>query len=172
MSKFKKLILILSINLLMTSYTLAESKTVLLDLDYILSNTKIGKNIFQELEKNENKKIEELKSQEKNLKNQENKILASKNIISKDELNKKINDFKVKLNEYKKIKNQEIEKLKKKRSEEILKILSLINPVIQKYMQDNSISIILDKKNVFIADKNYDITEKLIELIDKNLINN
>ena len=172
MSKFKKLILILSINLLMTSYTLAESKTVLLDLDYILSNTKIGKNIFQELEKNENKKIEELKSQEKNLKNQENKILASKNIISKDELNQKINDFKVKLNEYKKMKNQEIEKLKKKRSEEILKILSLINPVIQKYMQDNSISIILDKKNVFIADKNYDITEKLIELIDKNLINN
>ena len=172
MSKFKKLILILSINLLMTSYTLAESKTVLLDLDHILSNTKIGKNIFQELEKNENKKIEELKTQEKNLKNQENKILASKNIISKDELNQKINDFKVKLNEYKKMKNQEIEKLKKKRSEEILKILSLINPVIQKYMQDNSISIILDKKNVFIADKNYDITEKLIELIDKNLINN
>lgn len=36
-------------------------------------------------------------------------------------------------------------------------------------MSDNSISIIIDKKNIFIADKNYDITENLIELINKNI---
>ena len=36
-------------------------------------------------------------------------------------------------------------------------------------MEDNSISIVLDKKNVFIANKNYDITKKLIVLIDKNI---
>ena len=33
-------------------------------------------------------------------------------------------------------------------------------------MADNSIYILMDKKNVFIANKNYDITNKLIELID------
>jgi Skp family chaperone for outer membrane proteins len=36
-------------------------------------------------------------------------------------------------------------------------------------MSDNSISILLDKKNIFIASKNYDITKNLITLIDKDI---
>ena len=36
-------------------------------------------------------------------------------------------------------------------------------------MFENSISIILDKKNVYIADKSYDITNNLIELINKSI---
>ncbi len=169
MIKLKKIVIVLFITIFFSNYSIAENKTVILDLDYILSNTKVGKKIFKELETIEKNKIEELKIEEKNLKNQENKILASKNIISSDELNIKIKDFQNKLNDYKKIKNNEIDKLKKKRSDEILKLLSLINPIIQKYMEDNSISIVLDKKNVFIANKNYDITKKLIVLIDKNI---
>ena len=169
MCKIKKIIYILIFSFFLFNYSIAENKTVILDLDYILSNTNAGNKIFKELELIENKKIEELKNIEKNLKDQENKILASKNIISNDELNKKIKDFQIKLNEHKKFKNDEIEKLKKKRSEKILKLLSLINPIIQNYMEDNSISIILDKKNVFIANKKYDITNILIELINKNI---
>ena len=52
-----------------------------------------------------------------------------------------------------------------------MKILKKINPIIEKYMQENSISIIHDKKNVFIADKNYDITEYIVNLVNKNIIN-
>ena len=36
-------------------------------------------------------------------------------------------------------------------------------------MTDNSIYILLDKKNVFIASKDYDITKNLIELIDNQI---
>ena len=36
-------------------------------------------------------------------------------------------------------------------------------------MTDNSIYILIDKKNVFIANKDYDITKKLIELIDNQI---
>jgi hypothetical protein len=36
-------------------------------------------------------------------------------------------------------------------------------------MADNSIVILLDKKNIFIASKNYDITNNLITLIDKDI---
>ena len=169
MFKLKKLIFFTIVILFLTNHTNADTKTAILDLDYILSNTKIGKNTFKELERIESEKIRALKSEEKNLKNQENKILASKNIISNDDLNKKIKEFQVTINNFNKIKNSEIEKLKKKRSEEILKLLGLINPIIQKYMEENSISIILDKKNVFIANKNNDITKKLIMLIDENL---
>jgi Skp family chaperone for outer membrane proteins len=38
-------------------------------------------------------------------------------------------------------------------------------------MADNSIYMIIDKKNVFIANKDYDITNNLIELIDNQIKN-
>ena len=34
-------------------------------------------------------------------------------------------------------------------------------------MKEKSITILLDKKNIFIADKNYDITNDLIKLINQ-----
>ena len=36
-------------------------------------------------------------------------------------------------------------------------------------MKDNNIAIIFDKKNIFIADSNYDITKEIIELLNKQL---
>ena len=45
----------------------------------------------------------------------------------------------------------------------------MINPIIEKYMAENSIYILMDKKNVFIASKDYDITNNLIELIDNQI---
>jgi len=36
-------------------------------------------------------------------------------------------------------------------------------------MTENSIYMIIDKKNVFIASKEYDITNNLIELIDNQI---
>ena len=38
-------------------------------------------------------------------------------------------------------------------------------------MADNSIYMLIDKKNVFIASKEYDITKSLIELIDNQIKN-
>ena len=75
----------------------------------------------------------------------------------------------IKFQEYKKIKNKEIENLKKKRNTNIINFLNSINPIIEKYMSDNSIYMLMDKKNVFIANNNYDITKKLIELIDNQI---
>jgi len=145
----------------------AESKVVYLDIDFVLSNTNVGKKVFLKLKENEDLKFNEFNIEEKKLKEEENKILASKNIISKDQLNENIKNFQDKLKKYKNSKSQEIDNLKKIRNKEILELLNLINPKIEKYMKENSISILIDKKNIFIADKNYDITNDLIKLINR-----
>ena len=75
----------------------------------------------------------------------------------------------LKFQKYKKNKKKEIEDLKKKRNKNIINFLNSINPIIEKYMADNSIYMLIDKKNVFIANNNYDITKKLIELIDNQI---
>ena len=171
MSKIKKIIILLIFLFGLPTNIFAENKVAYLDLDFILSNTNVGKLLFEEIQKLESSKIKELNNQEQILKDEENQILASKNIISKDELNKNINEFQIKLKKYKNLKKNEINLLKKKRNEDILNLLKSINPLIEKYMRENSISILIDKKNIFIADKNYDITKNLIDLINNNLKN-
>lgn len=46
-----------------------------------------------------------------------------------------------------------------------------MSPIIEKYMSSNSINIIMDKKNIFIATSKYDITDKIIDLLNKNIKN-
>ena len=146
----------------------SENKVAYVDLDFLITNTKIGKTLFEKLKNNENKKFEEFSIKEKNLKEQEKKILSSKNIISEKQLNIDIEKFQKKLQTYKNSKSAEIEKLKNTRNDEILKLLNSINPLIQKYMNDNSIDILIDKKNIYIANKKYEITNNLILLVDQN----
>ena len=171
MLKLKKSITIIIFFIVIPTNIFAENKIAYLDIDFILSNTNIGKSLFKKIQKFESDKINELNDKEKILKDEENKILASKNIISKDELNKNINEFQIKLKNYKNLRLDEINLLKKKRNEDILNLLKSINPLIEKYMNENSISIIIDKKNIFIADKNFDISKNLIDLINTNLKN-
>ena len=164
-----KIILKIIFLFFLSSNVLAENKVGYVDLEFILSNTNAGKILFKKLELDETKKIKELKLKEENLKNEENKILASKNIISEDTLRINIDNFKKKLQNYKSIKKNELDNLKKIRNDEILKFLNEINPIIKQYMTDNQISIIIDKKNIYIADKKFDFTNNLIELINKKI---
>ena len=46
-----------------------------------------------------------------------------------------------------------------------------IEPLIQDYVNKNSISIVLNQKNLFIGNRKYDITLDIINIIDKNLKN-
>ena len=165
----KNFFIIFFIYILMFSSVLAENKIAYLDLDFILSNTNIGKITLKKLETIEKKKNNELKLKEKNLKEEENKILASKTIITEEQLKKNISEFQKKIQIYSKDKAEQIKILKKNRNTEIINLLNLINPIIKTYMNDNSISIVIDKKNIYIGNTAYDITNNLIEIINKKL---
>ena len=60
--------------------------------------------------------------------------------------------------EYNELKNKELESYFKQ-----------ITPFIEEFMEINSIKVILDKKNIFIANANYDITNSLIEFLNLKL---
>ena len=66
-------------------------------------------------------------------------------------------------------KKDNIQALKQKRNEEILRFFNLINPIIENVMEKNSIGILIEKKNIFIAKSNYDITSIVIDEINKNI---
>jgi outer membrane protein len=161
---FITVILFLSVNNLK-----AEDKVAYLNIDFILTNSLAGKSLLNKLKKEEELKISEFKVNDEDFKNEEMKILAKKNLISKEKISKEMKVLQEKFQKYRKNKAKEIADLKKKRNRNIINFLNSINPIIEKYMANNSIYMLLDKKNVFIANKNYDITKKLIELIDNQI---
>ncbi|WP_440680806.1 OmpH family outer membrane protein [Candidatus Pelagibacter sp. HIMB1623] len=154
--------------ILFQSNLYAEIKIAYLDFDVVLSKIEKGKILFLDLKKKEEAKFKEFNSKEAKLKEEENKLKGSQNLISKEQLNISLNQFNKKIQNYREFKSNEIEKLKKDRKDEIFKLLDIINPIIQEYMAKNSISMLFDKKNIYIADKNYDITDDLIEIINKS----
>ena len=165
----KKFFLINFFIIFFSSFASADNKIAYIDLDLILSESNPSKSLFSQLKKIEEKKLEQLKNDEINLKEEEKKLLSTKNIIAKDEYNKNVINFKKKVDNFRNAKNTDIENLKKKRNREILRFFKLINPIIEKIMEENSIEILFEKKNIFIAKSNYDITQIIIENINKNI---
>ena len=50
-----------------------------------------------------------------------------------------------------------------------MRFIKLISPLINEFMTKNSIGILIEKKNIFIAKSNYDITENVLEIINKQI---
>jgi Skp family chaperone for outer membrane proteins len=165
----KKILLIFIFLSLTINVLKAEEKVSYIDIDYVLTNTIAGKQLLNNLKKEEELKIKKFKLNDDNFKNEEKKILAKKNLISKEDINKELKLLKIEFDNYRKEKTNEIEKFKNKRNKNIINFLNLINPIIEKYMSDNSIYMLIDKKNVFIASKDFDITNNLIELINNKI---
>ena len=165
----KKFLFIIFFSLLSVNSIKANDKVSYVDMDYILTNTIAGKSLLENLKKEEKLKVDKFKISDEDFKNKEKKILAKKNLVTNEEINKDLRSLQIEFQNYKKDKIKEIDKLKAKRNRNILNFIKLINPIIEKYMSENSIAILLDKKNIFIASKNYDITKNLITLIDKDI---
>ena len=168
---FKKFFLIIIFFSLTINFLKADEKVFYIDIDYLMTNTVAGKELLNKLKKEEELKINKFKLNDDNFKIEEKKIFAKKNLISKEELNNELKTLQIKFQKYRAEKIIEIDELKTKRKKNIVNFLSLINPIIEKYMTDNSIYMLIDKKNVFIANKDYDITNNLIELIDNQIKN-
>ena len=171
MNTLKNFFFILIFLSLSVNFLKAEDKVSYIDIDYLLANTIAGKKLLNTFKKEEEAKINKFKLNDENFKNEKKKIIAKQNLISKKEINNELKLLNNKFQKYNKEKINEVDEFKKKRNRNIVNFLNLINPIIEKYMKDNSIYMLIDKKNVFIASKNYDITNNLIELIDKQIKN-
>ena len=156
----------------------AFSKNIVyLDIQYIIDNSDLG--IFYKSKINKlvdnNKEKSKIKKNEIKLKEEE--INNQKNLLSKEEIEKKI----VSLNKL--VKNYHIEqnKINKLVIDEkkiyTSKILKLLNPLLTNYVEKNKITLVVDKKNILIGIKSLDITPDILKILNdetkkNNLLNN
>ena len=169
MNFFKKLIAITIVLLLNFSLSHSEEQIVYLDLDTIVGSTKAGKLIISNLEKSKKSTLAKFEKREKELKKIENDINKQKNILSEEELKKKLIEFRKEINTFQNNRQNVINDFNKKKIEEFNNFFKKITPIIQNYVSEKNIDIVLDRKNIFVASKKKDITKEIIKLIDSKI---
>ena len=146
-----------------------EKSIVYIDLNKIMANSIAGKSITSQLEANHKKNILKFEKIEEELKNEEAKIISQKNVITKEEFEKKIIDLRDKANKFRKERNDNINNLNNQRLEATSKMITLVRPILSEFSDNNSISLIIDKKNIIIGKTLLDITDDILIIIDEKI---
>ncbi len=154
---------------LITSNAYSNEKVVYLDVDFIINKSKPAISIIKKIDKIRNKETKNLQNAEEKIKKKNDELKKTKNLISKDEFNDKVSKFRDELKQFEAKKIETINEINKKRQQELNKFLSLINPLIKEYMEKNSIDIVIDKKNIFIAKSENDITKDILEIVNNKI---
>ena len=150
-----------------TSYS--QDKIVYLDLDNVVNSTIAGKSIINKLEKSKNAALLKFEKKEKELKKIEDEIKKQKNIISEVELKKKLIDFRKEVNIFRQDRQKVINEFNNKKKIEFDEFFKKITPIIEKYVNEKDIDMVLDRKNIFVVTKKKDITQEIINIIDSKI---
>ena len=165
----KNLIYILIIFFSTISLSKSNENIVYIDLDNIVKNTKAGKSIIKKLKVSKDSALKKFEQKEKELKKAEEDINKQKNVLSKEELKNKISDFRKEIASFRNDREKLINDFNTKKIQEFDKFFKKITPIIGEYAEQKNIDIVLDKKNIFLANKNNDITNEIIKLIDEKI---
>ena len=153
---------------LFTSISNANN-VVYINLSEIMNNSIVG-NYINTIIKDEQTKIsEKFLNQEKELRNKENNLLGKKNILKNEEYQNQVIQLQNEVKLYNKNRKKILDELNKKKAESSKKVFEKLNPILTNYMETNSISLILKKKDVIVGRKSLDITLDIIELLNKEI---
>mgnify|MGYP006091665489 CR=1 FL=1 len=166
MNLFFKIIIVIFFFFKLTLLSATE-KFVYVDMNLLINTSDAGKYITSELSTLHKKKIEELKKIEENLKKGEAEIINQKNVISKEEFDKRLLDLRKKASDYQKQRSNSTKFLSQKRVKSTNKLLNLIQPILASYAEENSISIIFKKQSIVIGKTDLEITRQILDILNK-----
>ena len=153
----------------LSTNSFAEQKVVVLDMKLVLNTSKAGKGAQDYLQKSFKDNQKKFTDMENKLKKDENDLLNQKANISKEEYTKKSDDLRKKVIDYQSQRRSSLDKIAKQRAEARKALLEKITPILDNYIKENNVSIVIDKKNVIGGDATLDITGVIIEKLNKEL---
>ena len=125
--------------------------------------------ILSQLEKSKNAALVKFEKKEAELKKIEDEIKKQKNIVSEDELKKKLFEFRKEVSNFRQERQKVVNDFNRKKKLEFEKFFKKITPIIENYVAEKNIDILLDKKNIFVANKKKNITQEIIKIIDSKI---
>ena len=167
MKYFFKIVLLISVFIFPLEKKLLASDIYFVDYSKVMNESTAGKkaqDYLKNLLKISNKKFNETA---KKLKEDEKKLISQKNALSKEEYKKKADALRKRVFDLNKEREKSIREVAKKRKKAGDEMLKNLNPILGKYMKENNIAVVIDKKNVLMGDKKFEITSQIIEILNK-----
>lgn len=152
-----------------TSFSYANEKIAFIDIDKIINGSNLGKKLNIELDKKIKKENDLLIAEEKKLKDKELEILNQKNILSEDELNKKITNLRNEINNYRNKKLKMDNKFRDIKLKQTNSLVSSLNVILSNYAEKNSISLIVQKKYIVVGKTELDITNNILKIFNEEV---
>ena len=166
---FKKLLIINFFFLIFTLSYAEEQKIVYLNIEKIMQNSIAGKSIKKQLENLYNKNLDKFKKNDEILKNKEKKLISQKNILSQEDFQKELTNLRSEIINFQKEQARARENINKLRIGATSKLISKLSPILQEYAKKNSISLILQKKNIIMGKKEIEITEEILSITNNEI---
>ena len=155
--------------LLFSTDVIAEQKIVVLDLKYVLNNSKAGKNAQDFLKKSYNNNLKKYADMEKALKKEEQDLLTKKTVLNKEEYTKRTDALRKKVIDFQSQRRSAIDKIATQRSNSRATLIQALDPILEAYIKEKNIALILDKKGALGGVPENDITTIITEKLNKTL---
>ena len=152
-----------------SNIALSNNNIYYIDIDFIMNNSLAGKSIIKGLEEISKSNKNEFQKIQKNLLDEEKKIISKKNILSKQEYLKEAELFKKKVEDYKLSRNKKINDISVMKNNSQKKLTEILTPILAEYAKKNSISYIIPKQNIIIGKSELDLTKAIIEILNSKI---
>ena len=140
-----------------------------LDFKFILNESNAGKKAQNSLKSKLEKGIKSVKAKEKSIQEEEKKVIQQKKLIKPEEYKKKVDELRKKVAELQKNRSNALGKINKQRAKAKNELLKNLEPIIQEYMQEKQIRMVLNKKDLIQADNKLDITKDIMVLLNEKI---
>ena len=162
-------IFVVTLIVLIYTHASAEQNIAFLDMKYVLNNSKAGKGAQDFLQKSLKENQKKFSNTENDLKSEERDLLEKKNILTKEEYKNKSDTLRKKVIKYQSERRAALEKITKQRSDARQALLKELDPILKAYVEENKVSLIIDKKHVVMGNNELDITQIIIDRLNNTL---
>ncbi len=167
----KKKIISIIFFVLISFPVFSKEKIAYLDVEKIMQESVAGKSIVSQMMKKRNLAISNFKKKEKQIIEKEKKLISQKNILSKEEFEKKLISLRNDISIFQKERAKSSNEIAAKRVKASTKLINKLTPILEEYSKKNSIRIIIQKKHIVMGRTEDDITKDVLDIMNKTVKN-
>ncbi len=156
--------------LILNFYNLSfAGETYFIDMPKILNQSKAGKEAQDFLKKKIITGDKKFKEEGELLKKEEIDLIAKKKALSADEYKKTLNQLREKNVKFQRKRTNFTRAIATQRADARNRLLKALDPILTKYMSENNVQIIIYRKYIVVAQSKLDLTDKILEIFNKEL---
>ena len=134
-----------------------------------MQKSKAGKIVIDKINKQKKIDVSKFQKIEKNLKEDEEKLIQKKNVLSVDEFNNQLVDLRKKITAYRDLRQKSIQEFTSKRVNASADFAIKIKPILAEYASKNDIAMVIQKKNIIMGKSTLDITDEILKIVDDKI---